>query len=53
MRQFVRQLCQTFDDPHEFATAYARHVDEAHARGVAPLPVEEAAIRFHRREPLP
>ena len=53
MRQFVRQLCEAFDAPHEFATAYARHVDEARSRGVEPLSVEEAALRFHRREPLP
>lgn len=53
MRQFVRQLCEAFDDPHEFATAYARHVDEARARGVEPLTVEDAAVRFHRRELLP
>lgn len=48
MSELVRQLCETFDDPHAFATAYASHVEDARASGRAPLSVTEAALEFHR-----
>ena len=46
MAEVIRSILSVVDDPHEFATVYADHVEKARSEGVEPLPVTVIASHY-------